>query len=140
MTIQINQLNYFYKDEGQGEPILLIHGNPDSADYWDDVVPFLNKKYRCIRPDLPGFGRSDIADDFDFSLHGCQAWFDAFIAALNLEGPFHIIIHDVGAFYAITWAINNPEKVKSICITNTLFFSDYRWHIWGRIWLSLIHI
>jgi len=76
MTININQLNYFYKESGQGETVLLVHGNPDSADYWDDVVPFLSKKYRCIRPDLPGFGRSDISDDFDFSLHGCQAWFD----------------------------------------------------------------
>ncbi len=138
MTININQLNYFYKESGQGETVLLVHGNPDSADYWDDVVPFLSKKYRCIRPDLPGFGRSDISDDFDFSLHGCQAWFDAFITALNLKGPFHIVVHDVGTFYATTWAINNPNKVKSICITNTLFFSDYRWHFWGRIWRTPI--
>lgn len=138
MTIKINQLNYFYKESGQGETLLLVHGNPDSADYWDDVVPILSKKYRCITPDLPGFGRSAIADDFDFSLVGCQAWFDSFITALGLNAPIHLVIHDVGAFYAIPWAINNPNKVKSICITNTLFFSDYRWHFWGRVWRTPI--
>lgn len=138
MHININQLNYFYKDVGAGEPILLIHGNPDSSDYWDDLVPFLSANYRCIAPDLPGFGRSEIAENFDFTLEGCANWLQSFIDALKINQPIHLIVHDVGTFYGLTWAIQQPNRVKSMCITNTLFFSNYKWHFWGRVWRTPI--
>ncbi|MFK7979224.1 MAG: alpha/beta fold hydrolase [Saprospiraceae bacterium] len=138
MTIRINNIDYFYKDTGKGEPIVFIHGNPDSADSWDDLIPLLSQQYRCIAPDLPGFGRSDIATDFDFTLDGCQNWLASFLEAIDITEPIHLIVHDVGTFYGVTWAVKNQTQVKSICITNTLFFSDYKWHFWGRVWRTPI--
>lgn len=138
MKININGINYFYKEVGSGETVVLVHGNPDSADSWDDLMPILSQKYHCIAPDLPGFGRSEIAKNFDFSLEGCQNWFSTFLKAIGITNPIHLIVHDVGAFYGITWAIKHPSQVRSLCITNTLFFSDYKWHPWGRIWRTPI--
>jgi len=138
MTIKINQTNYFYKDKGQGEIIVLIHGNPDSSDFWDDLVTHLSPKYRCIAPDLPGFGRSEIAKEVNFTLDFCGDWLQSFLVAINVREAVHIIVHDVGTFFGLPWAIKYPNQVKSICVTNTLFFSDYRWHFWGRVWRTPI--
>ena len=138
MTVKIKGLNYFYKEVGSGETVILIHGNPDSADSWDDLIPLLSQHYRCIAPDLPGFGRSDIASDFDFTLEGCQNWLASFLEAIDITEAIHLVVHDVGTFYGLTWAVRNPDKVKSLCITNTLFFSDYKWHFWGRVWRTPI--
>lgn len=139
MTTEINGLNYYYKDKGKGkEIILLLHGNPDSSDMWEGIFPFLEKEYRCIAPDLPGFGRSEIERKPQFSLEKGAHWLNAFISNLLITDPVHIILHDVGAFYGIPWAIKHPELVKSLCISNTLFFSNYSWHFWGRVWRTPI--
>lgn len=138
MKITIDKTDYYYKDEGKGEIILLIHGNPDSADYWDGLISKLSPTYRCIALDLPGFGRSDIEDDIAFSLDYAQKWLQSFLDTIQISDPVHLIVHDIGAFYGLSWAITTPRKIKSICITNTLFFSDYRWHFWGRVWRTPI--
>lgn len=48
-----------YAEQGQGEPIVLLHGYCGSSEYWDKVVPLLSDKYRVIVPDLRGHGHSD---------------------------------------------------------------------------------
>ena len=138
MYTNINHTKSYYRDEGNGEPVLLIHGNPDSADMWEDIITNLNSDHRCIAPDLPGFGRSDIDLDVDFNLDWAGQWLASFIDSIDIGEPVHLILHDIGAFYGIPFAILHPEKVKTICISNTLFFSDYRWHFWGRVWRSPI--
>ena len=136
--VKINNFSYFYKESGQGDSVVLLHGNPDSADLWDEVVTHLNPHFHCITPDLPGFGRSEVEADVQFSLAYCGKWLADFLAAIKITKPVHLIVHDVGAFYGLPWATTHSDKVKSICITNTLFFSDYKWHLWGRIWRTPI--
>ena len=139
MLIKIAGYNYFYKDSGAGkETILLLHGNPDSSDVWDDLIPLLSPNYRCIAPDLAGFGRSEIDRQVAFTLESASAWVQTFIQALEIEGPVHLFVHDVGAFYGLAWAVEFPDQVRSICVLNTLFFSDYQWHFWGRVWRTPI--
>lgn len=55
-------------ERGEGPPLLLIHGNPDTADTWSPLMLRLEHRYRCLAPDLPGFGGSAVAEDFDPSL------------------------------------------------------------------------
>ena len=138
MTVTIDNIPYYYRDEGEGEVVLLIHGNPDSADYWDGLMRHLVPTFRCIAPDLPGFGRSDIPDQLDFSLDYAHAWLQSFIEAIHLKKTVHLVVHDIGAFFGLSWATIHPQQVKSICVTNTLYFSDYRWHFWGRVWRTPI--
>lgn len=135
MVISVDGYPCFYKDVGKGEIVLFIHGNPDSANYWDDVVAGLSKNYRCIIPDLPGFGRSQIDEQADFSMEYAWKWLASFLDKISLDKePLHLVVHDIGGFYGLPWAIEFPYKVKSICITNTIFFSDYKWHFWGNVW------
>ena len=134
MTVTIDNIQYYYQDEGEGAVVLLIHGNPDSADYWDGLRRHLVPTYRCIAPDLPGFGRSDVPDQLDFSLDYGHTWLQSFLEAIHLKESVHLVVHDIGAFFGLPWATKHPDQIKSICVTNTLYFSDYRWHFWGRVW------
>lgn len=134
MKVTINGSSCFYKDVGEGEVVLFIHGNPDSADYWDDVVSKVSENCRCIVPDLPGFGRSDIKEDVSFNLEYGSNWIASFLSEIKVEEPLHVVVHDIGGFYGLPWAIEHPKMVKSMCVTNTIFFSDYSWHFWGGVW------
>ena len=51
-----------YIDEGEGDPILFLHGNPTSAYLWRNILPHLSPRGRCIAPDLIGMGKSDKPD------------------------------------------------------------------------------
>jgi len=120
---------------GEGTPVLLLHGNPDTSRIWGGVMDRLKSHYRCIAPDLPGFGGSGIdAERFDFSLSGLAGWVDTAFQGLGLAEPVNLVVHDFGGIFGLAWAVEHPEKVRSVAITNTLFQADYRWHFWARIW------
>lgn len=122
-------------------PIVLLHGNPDSADLWRPVLERLDVPQRLVAPDLPGFARSDepaahrerLADD---PLGAMSAWVDAFLEALGgaADGPVHLVGHDFGGVYAGAWAIDHPERVASLTMIDTFFHADHRWHAWARVW------
>ncbi|MEM6800391.1 MAG: alpha/beta hydrolase [Bacteroidota bacterium] len=139
MYAKIKDLSYYYQDRGKtGETVLLLHGNPDSSDMWEQLLQRIEPTYRCIALDLPGFGRSEIDKKVNFSLEEGAKWMQDFFESLDIKDSVHLILHDVGAFYGLPWAIRNPDNIKSLCVTNTLFFSDYSWHFWGRIWRTPI--
>lgn len=91
-------------------------------------------RYRCIAPDLPGYGRSTAPDDIDYSLEGMAAFVDGLITALGIDEPLNLVVHDIGGPFGLAWAVKHPEKVRSVVIMNTVFASDYRWHLFGRLW------
>jgi len=65
--IKIQSSNIHYIDEGTGDPILFLHGNPTSSYLWRNIIPFLTPHGRCIAPDLIGMGKSDNPDiDYRF--------------------------------------------------------------------------
>ena len=68
MYVDVEGARIYVADEGKGQPVLFLHGNPDSADMWSGVIERLKDKYRCIAIDLPGFGRSEAPASFDASL------------------------------------------------------------------------
>ncbi len=134
MKLNVGRTNIHLVDEGHGSPILFLHGNPDSCEVWSGVIPDLRPHYRCIAPDLPGFGRSIAPEDFDYSLEGMASWVDALVVALDIQVPLHLLVHDIGGPFGLAWAVRHPAKVRSVVITNTVFSSDYRWHLFGRLW------
>lgn len=134
MNLNVGQTSIHLVDEGQGSPILFLHGNPDSSEVWSGIIPALSQHHRCIAPDLPGFGRSTAPDDFDYSLDGMASWVDALIHALGIKVPIHLVVHDIGGPFGLAWAVRHPEKLRSVIIMNTVFASDYRWHMFGRLW------
>jgi haloalkane dehalogenase len=121
--------------DGEGPPVLLLHGNPDTSRIWGAVVEQLRGRYRCVAPDLPGLGRSQICPDgFDFTLSGLARWVDAVATAVAPIELINLVVHDFGGIFGLAWAVRHPDKVRSVAIINTLFQADYRWHFWARIW------
>ena len=118
-----------WHDTGNGAPILFLHGIPDSGRVWDGVATRLATHYRCLAPDLPGFGASApwqaltrLAD-----LRDAMA---AIVATLPLPERFTLAVHDVGGVYGLAWAVEQPERLHRLVILNTSVFPDRRWH-WG---------
>lgn len=119
---------------GEGPPIVMLHGNPDTAEMWDPVVGRLADLRRCIVPDLPGFGGSDVPRGFDFSLEAMADWVQAIISGLGIQGTVDLAVHDFGGPYGLAWAVRHPHRVRRVIVSNTIFFADYRWHRWARVW------
>ena len=60
--IQIEGSKIHYIDEGEGDPVIFLHGNPTSSYLWRNIIPYMTSKGRCIAPDLIGMGKSDKPD------------------------------------------------------------------------------
>ncbi len=124
--------------EGDGPPVLFVHGNPDTSDLWRPMISELQDSFRCIAPDLPGFGDSEIPDNFDSSLPAMASFVDQVVQQAGIDKPLSLVVHDFGGPFGLAWAVQNPVKVRHICVMNTNFFSDFKWHFWAKIWRTPI--
>lgn len=134
MNLTIQNTAIYVEDQGSGTPTLFLHGNPDSSLLWRGVIARLKPRFRCLAPDLPGFGRSGIPAEMNFSLVEMARFIDDLVAALDVSGPLNLVVHDFGGPYGLAWAVSHPEKVRRMAIMNTMFFPDYKWHYWAKIW------
>src|SRR5262245_55054773 len=103
---------------------MLLHGNPDTHTVWSYTIERLASRFRCIAPDLPGFGGSRAPDDFDCSLASQAAHVRGLADALGLD-RFHLVVHDIGGPYGLAFATETPERLRSLTIFNTMFSSDF---------------
>lgn len=110
----------FVREEGSGDPVVLVHGVPVSSFLYRRVLPELaGRGLRGVAFDLPGLGLAERPDEFDYSWSGLAKWTGAAIDALGIE-RCHIVVHDIGGPVAFEWAIGNPERVLSLTALNTL--------------------
>lgn len=127
----------FVAEAGEGAPIVLLHGNPDTHELWSGVVARLSAKYHCLAPDLPGWGRSRAPDDYKYSLEHQGVYVRTLLDGLCLD-RVHLVVHDIGGVFGLVFAAMHPERLRSLTIFNTLLFPDYRWHFWARVWRAPI--
>ena len=102
-------------DEGEGPPVLLLHGFPDSLDLWRHQVPALTGAgFRVIAPDLRGFGRSDAPEEVE--AYALPAVMEDVVGLLDqLEVPTtHVVGHDWGAALAWGLAALQPDRVERL--------------------------
>ncbi|BEP62447.1 alpha/beta hydrolase [Variovorax sp. V213] len=125
-------------DQGNGPPVLFLHGNPDTSDIWRDLIAKLSVHHRCLAPDLPGYGHSVAASDFDCSLEHLAKFVDDLVIQLGLHEKISLVVHDIGGQFGLAWAVKHPEKVRRIVIFNTAFSPEYRWTALHRIWRTPI--
>lgn len=117
-------LSMHYLDEGQGEPLVMVHGNPSWCWLYRDLVAALKPDYRCVVPDHIGMGLSDKPDDgrYRYTLDSRVADFSAFMDKVVPSGPVTLIVHDWGGAIASAWAVRNPERVRRMVVFNTAAF------------------
>lgn len=106
-----------YIEEGEGDPIVFLHGNPTSSYLWRNVLPHLAGKGRLIAPDLIGMGDSDKLegsgpDRYTFAEH--KAHLFALLEQLDVTQNVTLVIHDWGSALGFHWAHTHPEAVKGI--------------------------
>lgn len=115
-----------YRDEGSGEPVLLLHGYPESSFMWRHLLPELaGAGRRAIAPDLAGYGDSPADPPGTWERHVERL--ERFRSALDVERAA-LVVHDWGGLIGLRWACDHPEAVTSLVISSTGFFPDGRWH------------
>jgi pimeloyl-ACP methyl ester carboxylesterase len=112
--------------EATGEPVVCVHGFPESSRMWVLLMEALGDAgRRALAPDLYALGDSpDFGPaTFENSLERFSEWVDA----LRL-GRVGLVVHDWGGFVGLAWACSNPDRVDSLVVSNTGFFADGKWH------------
>jgi len=118
---------------GTGPPVLLLHGNPDSAGEWGPVMQALGETRRCLAPDLPGFGEcEEPPPSFDFSLEAHSRFIDAVVT--DIREKLTVVVHDIGGIVGLPWAAENLPRLAGVVVTNTVAFQDFRWFPVARLW------
>jgi len=121
MIVSANGVELYVEVHGDGDPVLLLHGWPDSADLWRAQVPALTAHgFRVITPDLRGFGRSSRPEATDsyllrHSIADVAAILDATVPPDVTGAPTaHVVGHDWGAAVAWLTAMYLPDRVRSL--------------------------
>jgi pimeloyl-ACP methyl ester carboxylesterase len=115
MIAQSNGVDLYYEVHGDGEPVLLLHGWPDSSALWRNQVPFLTAHgFRAITPDLRGLGRSARPEETDaYQLPNAVADVAAVLDAAGAPTA-HVVGHDWGAGVAWLTAMLLPDRVRTL--------------------------
>ncbi len=115
MIVTANGVDLYVEVHGAGDPVLLLHGWPDSADLWRDVIPSLTAAgCQVITPDQRGFGRSSRpADVASYKLANAVADVAAVLDAVGVPTA-HVVGHDWGAGVAWATAMYLPDRVRSL--------------------------
>jgi haloalkane dehalogenase len=117
-------LRYHYLDEGEGEPVVMVHGNPSWSFYYRGLVEGLRSSYRTIVPDHIGCGLSDKPGDarYDYTLESRVADLEALVDHLGLDGGLTLVVHDWGGAIGLAYATRHPEQIARLLILNTAAF------------------
>lgn len=111
-----------FVDEGLGEPIVMVHGNPGWSFEYRNIIKKARETRRCIAPDHLGFGLSDKPDNFDYLPSSHAKNFEELINSLALE-KITFVFNDWGGPIALAYAIKYPQKIKKLVIMNTYLWS-----------------
>ena len=110
-----------YVDEGTGDPVVCVHGNPTWGFHFRAVVAALKADHRVIAVDHLGCGRSDqpAAGRYDYRLDSRIDDLEALIASLNLTRPVTLVVHDWGGMIGLGWAARHPARLGRLVAINT---------------------
>jgi haloalkane dehalogenase len=132
---QALDLRMAYVDEGQGDPIVFLHGNPASSYIWRTILPHVQELGRCIAPDLIGMGDSQKLpasgpDSYTFVEH--RRYLDALLDGLGVRERVTLVVHDWGAALGFDWAYRHPQAVRGIAYMEAIV-KPYAWSEYSEI-------
>ena len=113
-----------YLDEGAGDPVVMVHGNPTWSFYYRKLVEALSGSYRTIVPDHVGCGLSDKPDDehYQYTLEQRVANLTALLDSLGVKERITLVLHDWGGMIGMAYASQFPERISRIILSNTSAF------------------
>ncbi len=128
--LQMGENNLHYVDEGSGQPILMLHGNPTWSFYYRNLIQTFSPKFRTVVPDHMGCGLSDKPQNFEYTLETHIQNTYQLIRFLELK-KIILIVHDWGGAIGFGLVTRYPELFDKIVILNTAAFTSE--HIPKRI-------
>jgi len=136
--MDLNGFKYHFVDEGAGEPVVMIHGNPTWSFYFRELIKALAPDVRVIAPDHIGCGLSDKPDGrhYNYRLKQRVDDLESFVDFLSLEQDVTLVMHDWGGAIGMTFALRRPERIKRIVVMNSAaFFHPKRKRMPLRLWM-----
>ncbi len=130
--VNINGYRIHYVEQGQGDPVLFIHGNPTSSYIWRNILPKVARESgkRGIALDLLGFGKSDKLEGADYSVQLHTKVLEGFIEALDLRNII-LVLHDWGGPIGASYAVGHPGNIRGVALLET-FLWDLSWEDFGK--------
>jgi len=122
--VEVHGSKIHYIDEGTGDPILFLHGNPTSSYLWRNIIPWLVPHGRCIAPDLIGMGKSD-KPDIEYRFFDHAEYLEGFIERLELTN-LTVVLHDWGSGLGFHYAMRHESNIKGIAFMEAMM-KPYKW-------------
>jgi pimeloyl-ACP methyl ester carboxylesterase len=111
-----------YLDEGEGPVVFMVHGTPTWSFLYRRLIAPLRARYRCVAPDLPGFGLSERPAGWSYRPHEQARIVAAIVDGLGLK-DFTLVVHDFGGPIGLAYALDHPENVRRLVLFNTWMWS-----------------
>ena len=125
-----------YVDEGEGQPILMCHGNPTWSFLYRNVITQLRDRFRCIAVDYPGFGLSERPTGYGYTAAEHAAVVGELVRALDLRDLI-VMAHDWGGPIGLSVACSDPGRVSGLVLGGTWFWPpDRRFRMFSRVMSS----
>lgn len=121
-SITFKNARISYTDEGQGTALVFIHGFLENSTMWKAITPHFSKKYRIIKIDLLGHGKSDCLG-YIHSMELFASTINAVLKHLRIRKCI-LIGHSLGGYVALAFAEQHPQKIKGLCLLNSTSNAD----------------
>jgi haloalkane dehalogenase len=123
--VDVNGSKIHYVEEGSGESVLFLHGNPTSSYLWRNIIPHVSPSHRAIAMDLIGMGKSD-KPDIEYRFFDHYKYVSGFIKALDFKN-ITFVVHDWGSSLALHYARQNEGNVKAIAMMESILAPVPTW-------------
>lgn len=125
--VEVNGSNIHYVEEGEGDPILFLHGNPTSSYLWRNIIPHVTSLGRAIAPDLIGMGKSD-KPDIEYRFFDHVKYIEGFIEKMGLKN-ITLVIHDWGSALGFYYASRHQDNIKGIAFMEAILAPIPSWDV-----------
>lgn len=123
--LQIGEFSMHYSDEGSGDPVVLVHGDPTWGYMYREFIPELSKNNRCIVPDHMGMGKSEVPQHlYPYRLKHHISNLEKLLLSLELKN-ITLVLHDWGGPVGMGFAVRHPELIKRLVLMNTWAFASW---------------
>jgi pimeloyl-ACP methyl ester carboxylesterase len=132
-SLLVDGVRLAYRDRGQGEPVVFIHGTPSHTYEWRDVVPHVEAAgYRAVTYDLLGYGHSERPVNRDTSVAAQTELLGHLLDVLGLD-QVCIVAHDIGGAIGQRFAVAHPERVRRLMIIDSVSYDSWPSATWRKI-------
>jgi haloalkane dehalogenase len=113
-----------FVDEGAGDPVVMVHGNPTWSFHFRGLVAALRDRFRCVVPDHVGMGLSDKPGDgaYAYTLRTRVDDLEALLEHAGVRERVTVVLHDWGGMIGMAWAARHPDRVARLVVLNTAAF------------------